>query len=292
MKHPNQNPVPSPNEDHFRSSYVIFAMLGIAGLLSVLVSACSPKSDFTNEGAAISAGVIQQKVISNFDLNSSRRIVITVDDGPTPVLSGRLLDLLKKENVHASFFLIGANIKGNEAIVKRMQQEGHVIGNHSMTHPNLSNPIYAQNPALVAKELLDADLLIRPYLKSQKRPYFRPPGGHWLPQFAALLNTDSLLKSYVGPIFWNIGGQLTFDRQGQVENAADWACWAPRYSIPLDECVQGYLNEIAGHGGGVMLMHDKSQKSIDLLAKLIPLLKAQGYEFVTLDNLPELDALR
>jgi peptidoglycan/xylan/chitin deacetylase (PgdA/CDA1 family) len=55
--------------------------------------------------------------------------------------------------------------------------------------------------------------------------------------------------------------------------------------------VQGYLNEIALHGGGVMLMHDKSQKSIDLLAQMIPLLKAQGYQFVTLDHLPELDAL-
>ena len=65
------------------------------------------------------------------------KVAITFDDGPHPVYTEMLLDGLKKRGVHAAFFLIGKNIEGNEEIVKRMQEEGHLIGNHTYHHVNL-----------------------------------------------------------------------------------------------------------------------------------------------------------
>jgi len=84
--------------------------------------------------------ILQQRYPDIFFLQgptNQKRIALTFDDGPDPRFSNDVLDVLKQYNVPATFFLLGSKAVANPEIVKRMQNEGHVIGNHTYAHPNL-----------------------------------------------------------------------------------------------------------------------------------------------------------
>ena len=72
------------------------------------------------------------------DIGEEKRIAITFDDGPHRLYTPKLLDGLKERGIHATFFLVGENIGNNEALVKRMAEEGHLIGNHTFSHVQLT----------------------------------------------------------------------------------------------------------------------------------------------------------
>ena len=77
----------------------------------------------------------EQSAIEIPDAAPSKKLALTFDDGPNPETTPHVLDVLRKYHIHATFFLIGENIAGNETIVKRILREGHLVGNHSFTHP-------------------------------------------------------------------------------------------------------------------------------------------------------------
>lgn len=208
-------------------------------------------------------------------------IILTFDDGPVPGVTDKMLDILGDYNIKATFFVIGKNAKAYPALLKRMLDEGHIVGNHSMTHNPLKNldPLTWKN--IVKKEVLDAHTVTLPYLGNNKHFYFRAPEGAWANKYADFLNENEIGRQYIGPILWDIGGEIEV-KNGKYLQAADWACWSKRISI--DDCMSGYLYEAVKKKGGVVLMHDLRQQSVELLTKLIPELEDRGFTFSTLND--------
>ena len=134
-------------------------------------------------------------------------------------------------------------------------------------------------------ELRDVDDQIAPLMKPGDKLYFRAPYGAWKSAHAAILNADPRLRNYVGPIFWDIGGDITMSRDGYVMSAADWDCWHKDWSAQT--CAKGYLREIRRKDGGVVLMHCIHVHSAELVAAVVPALIEEGYTFVRLDQMPE-----
>lgn len=214
-------------------------------------------------------------------LRKQHKIVLTFDDGPTPGVTNKVLDVLNKYNVKGTFFVIGNNVKEQPGLMKRMINEGHIIGNHSMSHPNLADLGFFWRKKL-KEEVLGAHELLTPYMTNNKRLYFRAPMGAWESKLADYLNKDDVGSRYIGPLLWDIGGEMK--REGdKVTKAADWACWAQNWTV--DDCLEGYVTETVKHDGGVILMHDLRSKSVELLDKYLAEMTARGFQFLTLDEI-------
>jgi peptidoglycan/xylan/chitin deacetylase (PgdA/CDA1 family) len=209
-------------------------------------------------------------------------IILTFDDGPTPLVTDKVLDILGKHNIKATFFVLGSKAKANPLIMKRIFDEGHIVANHSLTHPNLTETQFTSSNETLRKEVFGAHAIIVPYMANAKHFYFRAPGGAWKNSLAEYLNTDPIGEQYVGPIFWDIGGDL-IQEKGKWIKTADWACWSKKLSIK--DCLSGYINEAKETKGGVVLMHDLRTQSAELLDQMIPTLIDSGYSFKTLDDI-------
>lgn len=240
---------------------------------------------FTILSALQAQVVIENKDFSRGNLENIHRghneIVLTFDDGPTPGVTDKILDVLKEHNIKAAFFVVGTNVQENPNLMKRMVEEGHIVANHSMTHLPLKDLSFFGWKKKVRAEVYNAHQAIRPYLANSRHFYFRAPEGAWDGKYAAYLNQDVIGNDYIGPILWDIGGEVEIVN-GQYHQAADWACWSRKISV--DDCLAGYLYEAKKHKGGVVLMHDLRQQSVQMLAKFIPALTDAGFAFKTLDD--------
>ena len=101
-------------------------------------------------------------------------IALTFDDGPHPVYTKKLLDGLRKRGVKATFFLIGENIEGNEELVKQMAEDGHLIGNHTWSHADITKMSDKQ----ACEEITKTSELVRSIV-GYDTEYIRPPFGAW-----------------------------------------------------------------------------------------------------------------
>ena len=179
------------------------------------------------------------------------RIALTFDDGPNVRYTPVLLDGLKEREVHATFFLMGKNIEGNEELVRRMKEEGHLIGNHTYNHVQLDR-LSREN---ACQEVLKTNNII--YEVTGEYPmYLRPPYGAWPKNLELCV---SML-----PVFWDI-------------DTLDWK------SENVDS-VMGIIQNQA-HDGAVILMHDGYESSVSAALMAVDFLKKEGYEFVTADKL-------
>lgn len=218
----------------------------------------------------------------------SGMLALTFDDGPS-AYTNELLDALALYKVKATFFIVGSRVQYHQAIMERMMREGHVIANHSFTHARLGRR-YADNPELLISQIGATNDAIRPFIRPGQGLYFRAPYGIWRRVHSDFLNEDPALKYYVGPIYWDIGGQVTYDDEGNVRAAADWDCWTQ--DLSAEQCGEGYVREIRRKKGGIVLMHDIRQRSIWMVNYVLPKLLADGYRFVTLDEVRSLDQFR
>ena len=218
-------------------------------------------------------------------LIGTHTLALTFDDGPSAFTDG-VLDELARFNVKATFFLLGSRAKERHAVLERMSREGHVIGNHSLTHPKLGRR-YALHPAMLIAQIGGTHAEIAPFLRPDQGLYFRAPYGIWRKVHSESLNRDPVLRNYVGPIYWEIGGDISYDGAGNVRSAADWDCWARDWST--EQCMAGYMREISNKNGGIVLMHDIRERSLWLLQAMLPKLVDEGYRFVTLDQVHGLD---
>lgn len=179
-----------------------------------------------------------------------RCIALTFDDGPSPQTTAVLLDGLEARGAHATFFLIGEQIAGNEDLVRRMKNEGHQVGGHSFTHARLD----AADAAALA-EIQKTDDALRAVLGNGEY-WVRPPWG-----FAS----DALKRSVSVPlIYWTL-------------DTMDW-------SVRNRDLVAHHIIENA-KSGDIVLLHDPYETSVEAALQAIDVLSKQGYEFVTLDEL-------
>ncbi len=180
-------------------------------------------------------------------------VALTFDDGPNASSTPILLDGLKERKVRATFFLIGENVEKdeNEKIVKRMYEEGHLIGNHTYTHCNLSKLETGE----AKKELEQTDTVIEKI--TGKQPVFaRAPYG----ELPADIEQD-LSRIYIG---WTV-------------DPLDWM------TEDAGAVVKTVVEEI--NPGDVILLHDCYPSSVQAAIRIVDLLQGKGYEFVTVDHL-------
>jgi peptidoglycan/xylan/chitin deacetylase (PgdA/CDA1 family) len=179
---------------------------------------------------------------------AQRRLHLTFDDGPHPGCTPQLLDVLATCNAKATFFLLGDNVQAHPGIVERMVKEGHVIANHSMSHPDFRK--------LGSRAQLDevdrADALLARF-DGQSRHLFRPPRGH-----ATLTTILASIWRAQPLVLWNVD---SFD-----------------FRLPESE-LQARLEAYQPQAGDILLFHDDMASTVAVLRRMLPRWRQAGFEF-------------
>ncbi len=257
----------------------IAILVGVMLALTSLAGAAPVNS----KAAQTQLALFQQRSIFHSGLTRAHTIALTFDDGPN-AHTEEVLDALKKLHVKATFFIVGHMAHRNPATLARIAAEGHLLANHSAEHVFLGSS-YDADPAKLLHQLRDVDDQIEPLMKPGDKLFFRAPYGAWKSAHAEILNSDARLRNYVGPIYWDIGGDISVSPDHYVMSAADWDCWHLKWSAQT--CAKGYLREIRRKDGGVVLMHCIHINSAALVEAVVPALIEEGYNFVRLDQMPE-----
>ena len=227
--------------------------------------------------------LFQRGTIFHSGLTHSHTIALTFDDGPN-THTAEVLDALKELHVKATFFIVGNQAHRHPEILARIAREGHLLANHSATHRYLGAS-YDADPARLIEEVRDVDAQIAPLMGPHEQRFFRAPYGAWKYAHAAILNADPELRNYIGPLYWDVGGDMRMSRDHYVMSATDWECWRLKWSAHT--CAKGYTREIRRKDGGVVLMHCIHINSAALVREVVPPLIEEGYRFVRLDEIPE-----
>ena len=133
----------------------------------------------------------EAEVLCNADVKAEyKKIALTFDDGPHPYYTEELLDGLKERGVHATFFVTGEHAKLHPDVLKRMQEEGHLIGNHTYSHIQLTS----KNREKFKQELIDTNAVIQE-ITGEEVDYVRPPYGSWDKSFEKELNIPVICLS-------------------------------------------------------------------------------------------------
>ena len=179
------------------------------------------------------------------------KIALTFDDGPHAVYTPKLLDGLKKRGIHATFFLIGKNIEGNEELVKRIQEEGHLIGSHTYNHVQLNK----LSESKARDEVLKGCNKIYETTGTYSS-FVRPPYGAWKK------NLDFCITMI--PVSWNV-------------DSLDWK------TQNTEKIVKRVVKDV--EEGDIILMHDILDTSVEAALQIADTLTEEGYQFVTVDEL-------
>ena len=193
---------------------------------------------------------------------SSRQIALTYDDGPNDPHTLRLLEVLARQDVQATFFLIGRHVQQHQEIAREIVQAGHAVGNHTFTHPLLT----FKSESEISQQLSECRAALQDAIGEHSN-LFRPPFGGRRP---AVLRVARELG--MQPVMWNVTGY-------------DWN--AP----PADVIERKVAKQI--RGGDVILLHDGGHKemgadrsqTVMATDRLIVRYKSEGYEFVTIPRM-------
>lgn len=224
-----------------------------------------------------------------------KELSLTFDDGPG-MRTVELSHYLKEQGIRATFFVWGQAIQNDgsgTSVLQTLVDDGHLVANHTEHHFSLtSNEPTPLNDEQIVAELAEVDGLIAPVVKNDIW-LFRPPYGHWSDGVVAALEKTPM-KKYVGPILWNIGGTMG------PNQAADTECWKPATLKSVTECGDLYMKEIEAVGKGIVLLHDpyfidmnnpESGGTYQMVQYLVPQLKAKGYTFKRVDEIPDIAKL-
>ncbi len=181
----------------------------------------------------------------------SKKIALTFDDGPHPYYTEQLLKGLEERNVKVTFFITGQNVEAYPDIVKEIHENGHLIGNHTYSHLQLSS----QNEESFKQEIIKTNEVIKE-VTGEDTIYVRPPYGSWNKEFEKELN--------MFPVLWTI-------------DPLDW-CSSDVSCIVNTVCAKAGENDI-------ILMHDQYKTTVTAALKIVDELMEEGYEFVTVDEL-------
>lgn len=195
-----------------------------------------------DDGSNAAAGV---------DQDVGKCIALTFDDGPHPIYTEKLLDGLAQRDVKATFFVTGANAEKYPEIIKRIQEEGHLIGNHTYHHVQLT----AANGDQFREEIISTNEVIKE-ITGEDTEYIRPPYGSWNKKYEEELN--------MFPVLWSI-------------DPRDWC------SDDVDCIIRNTVDKIKE--GDIILMHDQYKSSVTAALAIVDKLQEEGYEFVTVEEI-------
>lgn len=199
-------------------------------------------------GKEVTAMEEKQKTIEN---TGTKKIAITFDDGPHPQYTKQLLDGLKERGVKATFFVTGEHAELHPDIIERMNEEGHLIGNHTYSHIQLNsgNREEFKNQLIKTNEIISE-------ITGKEVLYVRPPYGSWDKKFETELN--------MFPVLWTV----------------DPKDWCSDNVTCITEKVVSKADE-----NDIILLHDYFETSVTAALKIVDELQAQGYEFVTVEEI-------
>ena len=186
---------------------------------------------------------------------ASNSVALTFDDGPIAGRTEEILSILKSHNVHAAFFCIGNRVESNPELTKRIFESGHLIGNHSYWHRATFD---LQSPSSIGKELDDTDRAIFKSIGA-KPAFFRPPYGVTNPMVAFAVKRGGYKT-----IGWSVRSFDTMIKDSKV----------------LMERITRSLK-----GGDVILLHDYSNTTLEILPDLLDHIKKVGLKIVRVDQL-------
>lgn len=192
----------------------------------------------------------------------SRQLALTFDDGPNDPHTLHLLDVLAKHQVPATFFVIGRYVRRRPDILAEIANRGHVIGNHTFTHPLLT----VESSVRVEQEITDCRTAITQAVGTHSN-LFRPPWGGRRPGTFQLIRRLGL-----EPVLWNSIGY-------------DWKTLSPEaIERKVLATIQGG-NVILLHDGGHLALGADRSRTVAAVGDLIPRLKSQGYQFATVSEM-------
>lgn len=194
---------------------------------------------------------VEHLVLPEEKKTEKKRIALTFDDGPHPIYTPQMLELLKEEQVPATFFLLGENVELYGDVVKEIAKEGHLIGNHTYHHVQVTSLSLEE----ACKEIQETSDLIEE-LTGTGTEYVRPPFGTWNEEMEERLNLI--------PVMWSI-------------DTKDWT------TQNVDWIVRETVKHAEDHD--IILMHDSYQSTVDAVKRVIEQLEAEGFEFVTVDEI-------
>lgn len=180
-----------------------------------------------------------------------KQVALTFDDGPNACYTEELLDGLASRKVKATFFLIGKKVEENPEIVKRISEEGHLIGNHSYDHVNLSE----LSEQAACEQINKTNEAIRKVTEHTPE-YLRPPFGSYKKKLDEDMNMIEVL--------WDI-------------DPRDW------YVKNTTTVVERVVTKV--QDSDIILLHDEYATSVAAALEIIDILQSRGYEFVTVDEL-------
>lgn len=190
---------------------------------------------------------------------SKQVIYLTFDAGYENGCTEKILDVLKKHQVPAAFFLVGNYIQSNADLVRRMVAEGHTVGNHTMHHPDMSK---LSDKAAFSKELLELESLFKETTGKDMPKYYRPPQGVYSEQ-----NLKMAKELGYKTVFWSLA-YVDWNNDSQPTKDYAFSKLLPRI-----------------HNGAVVLLHSTSQTNAEILDELLTKWEGLGYTFAPIEAL-------
>lgn len=190
-------------------------------------------------------------IVEEEEVADSPKIALTFDDGPHPYYTEQLLDGLKERGAKASFFVLGKQAQAYPDLIKRMQEEGHLVGNHTYSHMQLGK----NNREAFKAELVKTSEVLSE-LTGEEVQYVRPPYGSWDKGF----ETELMMF----PVLWTV-------------DPMDWC------SDDVADIVRKVTKK--SKENSIILMHDEYKSSVTAALQIVDILQEQGYEFVTVDEI-------
>ncbi len=188
-------------------------------------------------------------------------IYLTFDAGFENGYTTHILDTLKKHDIKAAFFLVGHYLEEEPDLVKRMIDEGHIIGNHTYNHPDMTK---ISNVESFKSQLISLEELYKQITGTEMKKYYRPPQGKF--------NKDNLMMANelgYKTIFWSLA----------------YVDWYKDKQPTKEQAFEKLVPRI--HPGAVLLLHSTSKTNSEILDELLTKYEAEGYTFKTLDDLTE-----
>ena len=243
----------------FAVAFVLTARLLLGGALQTGSWGLS----FRTEGSA-PMGPADSQALAKYDAvylgdTAEKVIYLTFDAGYENGCTAKILDILKAHNVPAAFFLVGNYMEKNADLVRRMVDEGHIVGNHTMHHHDMSK---LGDKEYFAKELMDLEDLFRNITGKELPKYYRPPQGIYSEE-----NLKMAKELGYRTVFWSLA-------------YVDWQ----NDKQPTAEFAFGKLLPRT-HNGAVVLLHSTSSTNAEILDELLTKWESMGYRFAPIDEL-------
>ena len=238
-------------------------IFGIYRMLTNVITTASWGLSFSNEGSSPS-GPASSAALAKYDAvylgdTSQPVLYLTFDAGYDNGCTAQILDVLKKHQVPAAFFLVGNYIEKNGDLVRRMAAEGHIVGNHTMHHPDMSK---ISDFSAFQKELAALETLYAETVGEEMPKFYRPPQGTYSES-----NLQMAKELGYKTVFWSLA-YADWDNQAQPTREQAFSKLIPRV-----------------HNGAVVLLHSTSRTNAQILDELLTRWKEMGYRFAPITEL-------